>query len=831
MTAGKETTSNNTLCLICDASMGVSTRKCCPIFEQRVSSSERIIVSVISSILGENLTEENVHSNVICKKCFKTCNEVDELEERLSELKVELKTSYQRTYKKQTSGEKDSDSTVTEEKTEQKKNETSPKKRKRGRPSKKGPANNDEDETTSLIELLEGENENAPASNTVAAENGTENEDEIIELNGEEVDSPERESSNQDVQIKMEAMEDEEDEENENENDNDNDNENENENDDDEDEDDDEEKKQAKKKRKTEKSAKKTKKPKEVLIPQMVVSRENETYTCLICNVENKFSSDARGITNHVKEKHDIRLYICDVCGVEFFKRSELSKHLDEHITNEDDTFECDVCHRTFNNFRLYRVHKKMHNSSQKNYTCDVCGKRFGSRNLLEEHNNIHTGERPYCCSSCGKSFTSKYTLKSHEKTHEDRPRPYPCINCGKAFLTQQNLIHHERIHSGIKNYICQECGKSFNTARNLETHCVIHTGFKPFICRLCGKAFSRKPEIRDHERTHTGEKPYQCEFCGASFGQRSNLQSHKRSTHYDDKRYKCTDCGRAFKRRRLLDYHMKAAHTGERPYKCTICLATFIYPEHFKKHKLIHTGEKPYECEVCGKAFNSRDNRNAHRFVHSDKKPYECLVCGLGFMRKPLLYNHMNTAGHQNDTIVVNQPRLTTDEVLTNISTTSTATAIQPQIEMTIITDEEGNQKLVPTNSLTQEVGPDQKLYIHEMKEHILIPDEQNPNQQHNLHIVMDGQVEVQYASQHELGTVHHVQTANAIVPDDIQITSDGSAVVVPHSENSTITYHQEPATIKTDSGPIQIVQIRLSEDSEEQKQWINLLQAQHQA
>lgn len=69
--------------------------------------------------------------------------------------------------------------------------------------------------------------------------------------------------------------------------------------------------------------------------------------------------------------------------------------------------------------------------------------------------------------------------------------------------------------------------------------------------------------------------------------------------------------------------------------------------------------------------------------------------------MRKPLLYNHMNTAGHQNDTIVVNQPRLTTDDVITNISTTSTATPIQPQLEMTIITDEEGNQKLVPTNSL----------------------------------------------------------------------------------------------------------------------------------
>lgn len=81
---------------------------------------------------------------------------------------------------------------------------------------------------------------------------------------------------------------------------------------------------------------------------------------------------------------------------------------------------------------------------------------------------------------------------------------------------------------------------------------------------------------------------------------QRSNLQSHKRATHYNDKRYKCDDCGKGFKRRRLLDYHIKAAHTGERPFKCDVCAATFVYPEHFKKHRRIHTGEKPFLCEVC---------------------------------------------------------------------------------------------------------------------------------------------------------------------------------------------------------------------------------------
>lgn len=97
MTAGKEAT--NTLCLICNASMGVSTRKCCPIFEQRVTASDRTLGNIISSIVGMPLVEGEIHSSVICKKCYKSCNEVDELEERLSELKQELSTTFEKSYK------------------------------------------------------------------------------------------------------------------------------------------------------------------------------------------------------------------------------------------------------------------------------------------------------------------------------------------------------------------------------------------------------------------------------------------------------------------------------------------------------------------------------------------------------------------------------------------------------------------------------------------------------------------------------------------------------------------------------------------------------------
>jgi FOG: Zn-finger len=326
-------------------------------------------------------------------------------------------------------------------------------------------------------------------------------------------------------------------------------------------------------------------------LPEKVVGKEGGEFVCLLCDGDEKIVGDMKGIVNHLKGIHSVRIYICDICGQDFRKRNELSIHLDDHVATEEGDFQCEVCNRIFSNLRLFRVHKRMHYPQAKLWTCETCGKRYSSRNLLDEHINTHTGIRPYVCDSCGKDFASKYTFKAHTKTHEVRPRPYSCAECGKTFLSAQNLSQHERTHTGMRNYVCDQCGKAFGTARNLEVHSVVHSGYKPFICRTCGKAFARKAEIRDHERTHTGEKPYQCEFCGATFSQRSNLQSHKRATHYQDKRHKCEDCGKGFKRRRLLDYHVKAAHTGERPYKCPTCDATFVYPEHFKKHRRIHTG------------------------------------------------------------------------------------------------------------------------------------------------------------------------------------------------------------------------------------------------
>lgn len=72
-----------------------------------------------------------------------------------------------------------------------------------------------------------------------------------------------------------------------------------------------------------------------------------------------------------------MRLYICDVCGMDFPKRNELSAHLDEHVAAEEGDFQCEVCHRIFCNLRLFRIHKRMHYPQNKPWPCEICNKKY----------------------------------------------------------------------------------------------------------------------------------------------------------------------------------------------------------------------------------------------------------------------------------------------------------------------------------------------------------------------------------------------------------------------------------------------------------------------
>lgn len=85
-----------------------------------------------------------------------------------------------------------------------------------------------------------------------------------------------------------------------------------------------------------------------------IVVRDDSEYTCFIClTEEEKITGDAKAIIAHMKDVHDVRLYICDVCGQDFRKRNELSLHLDDHVAKEEGDFQCEICNRIFSNLRL----------------------------------------------------------------------------------------------------------------------------------------------------------------------------------------------------------------------------------------------------------------------------------------------------------------------------------------------------------------------------------------------------------------------------------------------------------------------------------------------
>uniref|UniRef100_A0A336L796 CSON004103 protein n=1 Tax=Culicoides sonorensis TaxID=179676 RepID=A0A336L796_CULSO len=370
--------------------------------------------------------------------------------------------------------------------------------------------------------------------------------------------------------------------------------------------------------------------------PLLYERKNPEQYECKQCLVEenNQILYDLQSIQSHLLSDHGYSVYICENCDSYFTDDRELDQHKNE-----------------FHSL-----------TSQLVIRCTKCDKTFTTRKCLEEHAHLHAEDpRPFKCpkEGCNKDFTSKYTLTSHMKIHTNRPRPFRCKICDKSFYHAQNLMQHEKLHTSTKEFFCPLCNKAFSTQHNLDVHLIVHSKVKKFTCGVCKKQFARKAEIRDHERTHTGERPFACDLCSATFAQRSNLLSHKKATHLNDKRHKCTYCDRGFKRRRLLDYHVKSAHTGERPYACQICTATFVIPEHYKKHLQIHTGKKAFTCELCKRSFSSKDNLKAHRFVHSKQKPYECVVCQMGFMRKNLLFSHMKKALHDTDQYVVNEPKI----------------------------------------------------------------------------------------------------------------------------------------------------------------------------
>ena len=102
------------------------------------------------------------------------------------------------------------------------------------------------------------------------------------------------------------------------------------------------------------------------------------------------------------------------------------------------------------------------------------------------------------------------------------------------------------------------------------------------------------------------------------------------------------------FRRRRLLDCHINSKHNGTRPYQCRQCSATFVYPEHVRKHELTHQlTETRFKCPDCDKTFKRKTSLENHAASHRPTVTFQCLSCPQYFLTRSDLLEHLKLTNH----------------------------------------------------------------------------------------------------------------------------------------------------------------------------------------
>lgn len=191
--------------------------------------------------------------------------------------------------------------------------------------------------------------------------------------------------------------------------------------------------------------------------------------------------------------------YTCEQCGVAFYTKQHVVKH-------------------------LRSVHLNI-----RDFVCTTCGKKFKRSSCLKNHEKfVHSNERYKCLfETCEKHFSTPMSRDNHMETHQEnyqKPPVHPqegrvrCNLCGLSFINKHSQQSHLRsIHLNIRDFKCAFCDLEFKSKLALKTHTYKHTGEKPYACQHegCDRKFRSKSGRIEHNRSHTGEKPFLCTIDG----------------------------------------------------------------------------------------------------------------------------------------------------------------------------------------------------------------------------------------------------------------------------------------------------------------------------
>ena len=251
---------------------------------------------------------------------------------------------------------------------------------------------------------------------------------------------------------------------------------------------------------------------------------DQEISKCNICN-EIVPSKDK---VAHWK-RHVPMCYICKNCGMEY-------QNQDDEAEENRDPLHCENCHgdliktemeiamsrNVFSNVTAEENHYNRQGNpseteNQASYECEVCSKTFEYFHALQFHRKMHKQKKIECIElECEMKFrTIKEMERHYERSHpsSEKKEYYYCTynRCNKKFLKNFHLQEHVRVkHMKIKAFQCPwpGCPKEFAAERHMKVHLLIHKDEKPIKCEHCDYRCRQRSALNWHMRKHP-DQPY----------------------------------------------------------------------------------------------------------------------------------------------------------------------------------------------------------------------------------------------------------------------------------------------------------------------------------
>jgi hypothetical protein len=243
-------------------------------------------------------------------------------------------------------------------------------------------------------------------------------------------------------------------------------------------------------------------------------------------------------------------------------KRSKVSLKQPKPATIQ--TYECDLCKKSFNKNYNYHRHIRMHFLNEimnhqhdpaidaelstaagisypKFYECDQCARKFNENKQLAFHKqkwHLNTYECTHCQASQITKFAGKFEYIKHLNLMHEIKFKFECKHCFKQFKYLSHYIQHRKTHKSPtkhgeeeqreeainnENNKCDVCGRQFSCSFNLKRHVTCRHG-DTTLAILQGKA---QDDDDDSTASSKVRLKFDCNSSQKSFYEKNKLNFH----------------------------------------------------------------------------------------------------------------------------------------------------------------------------------------------------------------------------------------------------------------------------------------------------------------